>query len=161
RRLLPRAPRRTSPETRAGSWTSRTFGNTGKRMPTRSVPDARCAARRATLTVALVLSACAGCHADGAPHRGDVEAASASTRVANTVAPASSSAQSGPMTADAGDFIGVATMEADGTIVLNLRAEGPGEMVGHGQLRYPPGHKDYQDVLAHLGDLKPGESKPV
>jgi hypothetical protein len=52
-------------------------------------------------------------------------------------------------------------MEADGTIVLMLRAEGPGGAVGEGMLRYPPGHKDYQMVKQHLGGLTPGQSKPV
>jgi hypothetical protein len=57
--------------------------------------------------------------------------------------------------------IGTATMTADGTIVLSLRAEGPGRMIGDGQLRYPKNHPDYQKILAHLGGLEPGESKPV
>jgi hypothetical protein len=35
--------------------------------------------------------------------------------------------------------IGVATMEADGTIVLRLRATEPGGIVGEGYFRYPPG----------------------
>lgn len=56
--------------------------------------------------------------------------------------------------------IGTATMEPDGTIVLNLRAEGPG-VVGHGQMRYPKSHAEYDKVLKHLGGLKPGENKAV
>ena len=56
--------------------------------------------------------------------------------------------------------IGSATMEADGTIVLTLRAESPG-IVGDAQLRYPPSHAQYQDILRHLGGLSPGERKPV
>ncbi|MCU0700075.1 MAG: hypothetical protein MUC96_26505 [Myxococcaceae bacterium] len=57
--------------------------------------------------------------------------------------------------------IGSATMQADGTLELMLRAEGPGGMVGDALVRYPPTHPEYQTVLAHLGGLKPGESKPV
>ncbi|MBI4545428.1 MAG: hypothetical protein HY703_09545 [Gemmatimonadetes bacterium] len=57
--------------------------------------------------------------------------------------------------------IGVATMAEDGTIVLELRAEAPGGVSGHGRLVYPPTHKDYQQILKHLGGLRPGESKPV
>ena len=57
--------------------------------------------------------------------------------------------------------IGTATMTADGTIVLMLRAEGPGGLIGDGQLRYPKNHPEYRKILAHIGDLKPGESKPV
>ena len=52
-------------------------------------------------------------------------------------------------------------MEPDGTIVLDLRAEGPGGIVGHGRLRYPKGHARYAEVLAHLGGLVPGETKAV
>ncbi|MBZ5516641.1 MAG: WG repeat-containing protein [Acidobacteriia bacterium] len=63
-----------------------------------------------------------------------------------------------PMTSDS---IGSASMEADGTIVLRLRAEGPGGMVGDGLLRYPPDHPRYQEVLRHLGGLRKGETKPV
>ena len=57
--------------------------------------------------------------------------------------------------------IGTATMEADGTIVLMLRAEGPGGEIGEGMTRYPPGHEDYEMVKRHLGGLTPGQSKPV
>ena len=57
--------------------------------------------------------------------------------------------------------IGVATMETDGTIVLRLRATAPGGVRGEGYFRYPPGDKDYESVLEHLGGLRPGESKPV
>lgn len=57
--------------------------------------------------------------------------------------------------------IGVAWMEPDGTIKMNLRAAGPGGIVGHGQMAYPPTDKDYAKILAHLGGLKPGEVKSV
>jgi hypothetical protein len=56
--------------------------------------------------------------------------------------------------------IGSATMEPDGTIVLDLRARGPG-MMGDAQMRYPKTHAEYANVLKHLGGLKPGENKPV
>lgn len=59
------------------------------------------------------------------------------------------------------DPIGAATMRADGTIVLDLRAEGPGGIVGDARFTYAPGHPQYAAVLAHLGDLKPGQSCPV
>jgi hypothetical protein len=56
--------------------------------------------------------------------------------------------------------IGQATMTDDGTIVLDLRAEGPG-MRGDARFTYPKTHPQYQKVLEHLGGLKPGEKKPV
>lgn len=56
--------------------------------------------------------------------------------------------------------IGMATMRPDGTIVLDLRAEGPG-MYGLAQAVYPPSHPQYQYVLNHLQGLRPGEEKLV
>ena len=57
-------------------------------------------------------------------------------------------------------IIGTATLEKDGTLVLMLRAEGPG-MLGDSRVTYPPGDPNYQAILAHLGGIKPGETKPV
>jgi hypothetical protein len=57
--------------------------------------------------------------------------------------------------------IGSARMEADGTIVLHLRAEGPDGKIGDALVRYPPGHPQYAEILRHLGGLQKGESKPV
>jgi hypothetical protein len=56
--------------------------------------------------------------------------------------------------------IGNAFMQNDGTIVLDLRAEGEG-VSGIGRLVYPPSHPQYQYVMNHLGGLRPGENKPV
>jgi hypothetical protein len=57
--------------------------------------------------------------------------------------------------------IGSATMETDGTIVLQLRPKSSGAASGDALLRYPPGHPDYQKILRHLGGLKTGEVKAV
>jgi hypothetical protein len=57
--------------------------------------------------------------------------------------------------------IGQAMMSGDGTITLDLRAEGPGGTIGDARFVYPPSHKDYQMILKHLGGMKPGETKPV
>ena len=59
------------------------------------------------------------------------------------------------------ESIGSAHMEADGTVVLRLRAEGAAGMVGEGVLMYRPTDHDYANVLGHLGGLRPGEEKPV
>ena len=59
------------------------------------------------------------------------------------------------------DSIGKATMTKEGTIFLYLRAEGENGEEGDGLLTYSPDHPKYQDILKHLGGLKPGESKPV
>jgi hypothetical protein len=52
-------------------------------------------------------------------------------------------------------------MQKDGSLVLQLRAEGPGGMLGDSRIVYAPTDPNYQAVLAHLGGLEPGESKPV
>jgi hypothetical protein len=52
-------------------------------------------------------------------------------------------------------------MTDDGTIVLDLRAEGPGRVIGDGRLYYRRTDKDYAEVLKHLGGLRPGEHKSV
>jgi hypothetical protein len=56
--------------------------------------------------------------------------------------------------------IGSATMTDDGTIILDLRAEGPG-ICGDARLVYPPTHEQYAAILKHLGAIKPGEHKLV
>jgi hypothetical protein len=57
--------------------------------------------------------------------------------------------------------IGMASMKADGTIVLDLRAESPRGDLGMAAFRYPPTHPEYQEILDHLGGLQPGERKLV
>jgi hypothetical protein len=57
--------------------------------------------------------------------------------------------------------IGVATMAADGTITLQLRAEGAGGTIGDAVFVYKPGDKMYAEIKRHIGDIKPGETKPV
>jgi hypothetical protein len=59
------------------------------------------------------------------------------------------------------DYVGTATMLPDGTIHLRLRAPLPGGGSGEGEMDYKPSDPDYPKVLAHLGGLKPGETKPV
>lgn len=56
--------------------------------------------------------------------------------------------------------IGSAQMLPDGTLVLDLRATGGGP-VGDSRLVYKKDHPHYRQVLAHLGGLEPGETKPV
>lgn len=59
------------------------------------------------------------------------------------------------------ESIGRATMGEDGTIILDLRAEGPDGQIGIGRLVYPTSHPQYNEILKHLGGLKPNENKPV
>ena len=57
--------------------------------------------------------------------------------------------------------IGVAICEADGTIKLMLRAEGPEGIVGESMAVYASDHKDYASIAAHLGGIQPGEDKLI
>jgi hypothetical protein len=57
--------------------------------------------------------------------------------------------------------IGTATMKPDRTLVLQLRAEGPGGIVGDSHVEYPPTHPQYETILKHVGPIAPGESKAV
>jgi hypothetical protein len=58
------------------------------------------------------------------------------------------------------ETIGTATMLQDGTLVLDVRAMGPG-MVGDARLTYPPTHANYAEVKKHLGAVQPGQTVPV
>lgn len=57
--------------------------------------------------------------------------------------------------------IGVATLELDGTLVLMLRAEGDDGTTGDAEIRYPPDHPKYTEMIKHLGGIRFGDRKPV
>jgi hypothetical protein len=46
-------------------------------------------------------------------------------------------------------------------ITLQLRAEGPGGIIGDALLTYKPGDPKYKEVFHHIGGIKPGEHKSV
>lgn len=58
------------------------------------------------------------------------------------------------------EYIGTAWMDDDGTIIMRLRAVGPG-IVGTGTLTYPRTHPQYHEILDHLGPMKPGDEIAV
>jgi len=62
------------------------------------------------------------------------------------------------ITVTAPPHIGVATMAADGTINMQLRSLPPGP-IAEAFVSYPPSHPKYQEMLEHLGELRPGGSK--
>lgn len=105
--------------------------------------------------VAFAATAMAACAKSAAPPAPEQAPAAAVTAVTVDAAPATPDATPTPP-----EPIGVATMQADGTIVMDLRATGPGVM-GDARITYPKDHKDYQMVLDHLDGLAPGETKPV
>jgi hypothetical protein len=57
--------------------------------------------------------------------------------------------------------IGSASLDGDGSIVLDLRASDGRGILGDGRLVYPKSHPSYREVLEHLGGLEAGETKPV
>jgi len=57
--------------------------------------------------------------------------------------------------------IGVATLQPDGTLVLKLNVDGPPEKRGDSLVVYKPDNPRYREILAHIGDIKPGEKKPI
>ena len=65
------------------------------------------------------------------------------------------------MSDDASRPIGTATMMEDGTLVLDLRAEGPGNLRGVARILRPTSHPRYPAWIEHLGGLAPGEEKLV
>ena len=74
--------------------------------------------------------------------------------------PSNSSTAESNLQTSTKDSIGSATMKNDGTIVLQLRAEGP-DAIGDALLLYPPNHPEYNSILKHIGPIKPGENKPI
>ena len=58
------------------------------------------------------------------------------------------------------ESIGVATLEPDGTLVLLLRATGPG-VVGDARFVYRTDHPQYAVVLAHVQPIQPGQTVQV
>ncbi|WP_211870053.1 hypothetical protein [Neoroseomonas terrae] len=56
--------------------------------------------------------------------------------------------------------IGIARMEADGTLILDLNPR-PDSSSGQTRFVYPPDHRDYAMILRHLGGMRPGETKAV
>ena len=57
--------------------------------------------------------------------------------------------------------VGTATMEPDGTIVLQLRTQADDGTVAETLPRIKPGEPSYASTLQHLGGLNPGETKSV
>jgi hypothetical protein len=56
--------------------------------------------------------------------------------------------------------IGTAALDAEGAIVLELRASDGRGVLGDGRVVLPAAHAEHRAVLDHLGGLAPGETKP-
>lgn len=58
-------------------------------------------------------------------------------------------------------FAGTATLEKDGTIVVQIDSREKGGPVAHGYFRYPPTHPEYQEISGHVGKLTVGVPKAI
>lgn len=65
-----------------------------------------------------------------------------------------------PDDCDLPSSIGGATMLEDGTIYLDLIAITP-DGIAEGRIIYEPGDAGYDEIVAYVGGIRPGESKPV
>jgi len=61
-----------------------------------------------------------------------------------------------------GGFIGTASMQRDGTLVLRTSAWSP-DVRGrvHSEGRYTPDHPRYAEILRHVGPLDPGHTRRI
>lgn len=55
-------------------------------------------------------------------------------------------------------YAGTATMHVDGSLSLRLRLTGEGKEIGD-TLNYKTSDRGYDNVLRHLGSLRPGDTK--
>ena len=59
------------------------------------------------------------------------------------------------------EYIGQARMAADGTLTLDLESVECDGSRAMGQVVYAPGHRQYAEILAHIGEIRTGETRPV
>jgi len=58
------------------------------------------------------------------------------------------------------DSIGTAEMANDGTVTLHLQSLWP-DPIAEGELVFAPDDPQYAEVRQHIGDIHPGDKKPV
>jgi hypothetical protein len=57
--------------------------------------------------------------------------------------------------------VGYAEISTDGTLTLNLIGKTEDGAIAHGRKQYKPGDAYYEEIKKHIGDIQPGERKPV
>jgi hypothetical protein len=57
--------------------------------------------------------------------------------------------------------IGEATMLPDGSLSVKIKSDGPPQRGEGGAIVFKPDNPRYKEILAHVGDMKPGERKPI
>lgn len=133
--------------------------------------DRACSAdppRRSAASVLFAVAAAAtvaACY--GGPQRNVAPPSQPVQEQPSSSAPAPSAAPAPAQTSDAAATngharsIGEARMLADRTIELELSDEGARDSVGAGTFRYPAAHPQYDEILAHVGPMQPGQRRSV
>ncbi|HUI15293.1 MAG TPA: hypothetical protein VL048_17685 [Xanthobacteraceae bacterium] len=73
---------------------------------------------------------------------------------------AAQNAPSNQIPCSAIDSIGTAEMANDGTITLHLQSLWP-DPAAEAELVYAPDDPQYDEIKQHIGDIHPGDKKPV
>jgi hypothetical protein len=120
-------------------------------------------AKWSTILVLVTAMHCTNSDPPGDDAASPTSAGAAEERLEHDAVPRSEPAREPPPTATASaeQPIGEAWLEPDGTLVVTLRAEGPGGAIGHAQVRTKPGEPKYERWMGHLGGVRPGEKKLV
>jgi hypothetical protein len=118
------------------------------------------------VTTALVACSGGGDDDDNLPTVSPtIAATSTGEPTSGPTAPATATSPAGTPTYAPGvlidGYIGEATMDADGTVSLALRAANPDGSIVYGYFDYPPDHANYQQILDHIGPIEPGETVNV
>jgi hypothetical protein len=122
-----------------------------------SAPSARSSASSVLFAVAAAATV-AACY--GAPQRNmqqppqPAQQQPAPQQAPQPAAPDATSSRARPA-------IGEARMLADGTLVLELRGDDARDSINGGEFRYPRVHPQYDEVLAHVGPIAPGQRRDV
>ena len=62
---------------------------------------------------------------------------------------------------DVNNIIGYAEIDSGGVIVLYLHGRDENGVIGRGIITYNPDDLYYEDIIRHVGDIEPGDKKPV
>ena len=58
-------------------------------------------------------------------------------------------------------IVGEATMLPDGSLSMKIKSDGAARREATRTVVFRPDNPRYKEILAHVGDMKPGERKPI
>jgi hypothetical protein len=147
----------------------RHIGESEPRCPFCDHPCAPAPARRSTASVLFAVAAAAtvaACY--GGPQRNmqqnppqNTQPSTPTNSTAPSATPAPTNSNDGATSRAEPATIGEARMLADGTLVLDLESGEQRDVIGAGSFRYPTVHPQYEEILAHVGPMQPGQRRPV